>query len=134
MLSRAWPCWGISRLSFLQILVLAVVQGLTEFLPVSSSGASHPGAAADRLARPGLAIDVATHVGTLFAVLIYFWRDILRIGPRPGGSFCEANAATARLLVFYLLIGTIPALIAGYLPLKPMSAMGSATWSWWPGP
>lgn len=98
----------------IQILVLALIQGLTEFLPVSSSGHLILVPALTGWADQGLAIDVAAHVGTLLAVLIYFWRDIGRM-----------LAGTARLLVgrfdsgaklaLFLLVGTIPALIAGYL-------------------
>ena len=62
----------------------------------------------------GLAIDVATHVGTLFAVLIYFWRDILRMA-QGLWQLLRGKRSDGATLVFYLLIGTIPALIAGYL-------------------
>ena len=66
-------------MGLLEIIILAVVQGITEFLPISSSG--HLRAAAEILGIPGstLAIDVAVHVGTLGAVIIYFCRDIARI-------------------------------------------------------
>lgn len=99
---------------FIQILVLALIQGLTEFLPVSSSGHLILVPAATGWQDQGLAIDVAAHVGTLVAVLIYFWRDVGRM-----------LAGLARLLVGrvdggaklagFLLFGTIPALGAGYL-------------------
>lgn len=99
-------------MSTLQILVLAIVQGLTEFLPISSSG--HLVLVPKLTGWPdqGLAIDVATHVGTLFAVLVYFWRDVWRMVVGVG------KLATGRLdgggrLALYLLIGTIPALIVG---------------------
>ena len=93
---RAWPSWGINRLSFLQILVLAVVQGLTEFLPVSSSG--HLILVPQLTGWPdqGLAIDVATHVGTLFAVLIYFWRDIGRMAAGPAAASARQARPLAR--------------------------------------
>lgn len=66
-------------MDYFQALVLAAIQGLTEFLPVSSS--------AHLILVPtflgwddqGLAFDVAVHVGTLLAVLIYFKRDLLKI-------------------------------------------------------
>jgi undecaprenyl-diphosphatase len=99
---------------FIQILVLAIIQGLTEFLPISSSGHLILVPAVAGWPDQGLAIDVAAHVGTLIAVLIYFWRDIGRMA---GGV---VRLATGRFdsgarLAGLLLIGTVPALIAGYL-------------------
>lgn len=99
---------------FIQILVLAIIQGLTEFLPVSSSGHLILVPAVTGWPDQGLAIDVAAHVGTLVAVLIYFWRDVGRMA---AGS---VRLLTGRLdqgarLAGLLLIGTIPALFAGYL-------------------
>jgi len=63
-------------MDWLQTIVLAVVQGLTEFLPISSS--AHLILVPELLGWPdqGLAFDVAVHVGTLFAVLAYFYRDV----------------------------------------------------------
>ncbi|MGD8422856.1 MAG: undecaprenyl-diphosphate phosphatase, partial [Methyloceanibacter sp.] len=59
-----------------QIIVIAVVQGITEFLPISSSG--HLVLVPYLLHWPdqGHFVDVMVHVGTLFAILIYFWRDV----------------------------------------------------------
>jgi len=101
-------------LSFLQIVVLAVVQGLTEFLPVSSSGHLILVPLLTGWCDQGLALDVAAHVGTLLAVLIYFWRDI--------GRMIHGVVQLARgkrdpwaMMVLYLAIGTVPALIVGYL-------------------
>jgi len=101
-------------MGLLEIIILAVVQGITEFLPISSSG--HLRAVAEILGIPGstLVIDVAVHVGTLGAVIIYFWRDIARIlvglvqlvtGTRTDGG----------LLGLYIVVATIPIFIAGYL-------------------
>ena len=63
----------------LHIVILAIVQGISEFLPVSSSGhlvlLPHLAGWQDQ----GRDIDIAVHVGTLGAVLVYFWRDILAI-------------------------------------------------------
>ena len=99
---------------FIQILVLAIIQGLTEFLPVSSSGHLILVPAVTGWQDQGLAIDVAAHVGTLVAVLIYFWRDVGRMASglvRLATGRFDPGARLAGLL----LIGTIPALIAGYL-------------------
>ena len=63
-------------MTFFHLFMVAVVQGLTEFLPVSSSGhlilLPHMMGHEDQ----GLAVDVAVHVGTLFAVILYFWSDV----------------------------------------------------------
>ena len=101
-------------MSFLQIVVLAIVQGLTEFLPVSSSG--HLILVPQLTGWPdqGLALDVAAHVGTLLAVLIYFWRDIVRM-TLGLVQFLSGKRDPWAMMAFYLLIGTIPALIVGYL-------------------
>ena len=59
-----------------QIVVLAIVQGITEFLPISSSG--HLVITSRLLGWPdqGILMDIAVHFGTLLAVIVYFWRDL----------------------------------------------------------
>lgn len=59
-----------------QLILVAVIQGVTEFLPVSSSGHLILLPSLTGLDDQGQAIDVAVHVGTLFAVIIYFWSDV----------------------------------------------------------
>ncbi len=97
-----------------EIILLAVVQGITEFLPISSSG--HLRAAAEILGITGstLAIDVAVHVGTLGAVIIYFWRDIMRIivGVL---SFAAGKRTDAGFLGLYIVAASIPIFVAGFL-------------------
>ncbi|MDH5559205.1 MAG: undecaprenyl-diphosphatase, partial [Alphaproteobacteria bacterium] len=61
------------------LLILAIVQGLTEFLPVSSSGHLVLTSRILGWEDQGVAIDIAVHVGTLLAVIIYFWRDVARV-------------------------------------------------------
>ncbi|PPR62158.1 MAG: Undecaprenyl-diphosphatase [Alphaproteobacteria bacterium MarineAlpha3_Bin3] len=82
---------------FLHIAVLALVQGLTEFLPVSSSAHLILVPYLTGWPDQGLVIDVAVHVGTLGAVLLYFWRDLgdmvlglmrLTKGQRDSGRQC----------------------------------------------
>ena len=60
-----------------QAIVLGIVQGLTEFLPVSSSAHLLVVPWILGWESPGLAFDAALHLGTLAAVLVYFWRDLL---------------------------------------------------------
>jgi undecaprenyl-diphosphatase len=104
-----------------QLVVLAVVQGLTEFLPISST--AHL-AVIPRLAHwqdPGLAFDVALHVGTLFAVLVYFaptWKSIvLAFFPNDAGNGngSDPEFLRSRKLGWLLILATIPAAISGFL-------------------
>lgn len=96
----------------LQIIVLAVVQGITEFLPISSSGhlilVPHLFGWADQ----GLLIDLAVHVGSLVAVLAYFWRDVWMMFRGIPKLFTDRRDPGARLLIL-ILIATIPAVVIG---------------------
>jgi len=99
----------------LQALLLGIVQGLTEFLPVSSS--AHLilarvffGFDGDKF---GMAFDVACHVGTLIAVLIYFRRDVARLLAALPRLF-DAADPEARL-IWLIVVATIPAIVVGLL-------------------
>ena len=96
---------------FILVLILAVVQGLTEWLPVSSSG--HLVLFQSILNyQPGLAFDVALHFGTLMAVFVYFGKDIVDIVEALlKGKWKSENGKLGILIV----IATIPAAIIGYL-------------------
>lgn len=99
------------------IILLAVIQGLTEFLPVSSSG--HLGLfhcftdQCDHWDTENLTMDIAVHVGTLLSVLLYFWRDVVKmlIGVKDIGTG-KVKTDNARLTL-YVLISSIPVIIAG---------------------
>ena len=106
-------------LEFLEAILLGVVQGLTEFLPVSSSGHLLLGQHFLGLdqERFGLPFDVALHLGTLVAVVSYFWRDLLRLA----GAFVRSLAPGGRnladpdqRLAYLILASTIPAALIGY--------------------
>ncbi len=98
----------------LHLVALALVQGVTEFLPISSSG--HLVLVPVFLGWPdqGLMIDVAVHVGTLFAVLVYLYKDV---GAMVGGLGRAARGRSdpGAKLFMYLVLGTIPVVIAGFL-------------------
>lgn len=96
-----------------EILVLAIVQGITEFLPVSSSG--HLRITSDILgiSENTLVMDVAVHVGTLFAVMLYFWRDLVMMIIGLGAAVRGRKHKGGRLAGF-LMIATIPVVIAGF--------------------
>ena len=94
----------------LQALILGAVQGLTEFVPISSSG--HLVLVPEVLGwtRPGLAFDVLLHVASLIALVVYFRSDLIAI---VGGAV--RNEPGARRLGLLLIVGNVPAGIAGLL-------------------
>ncbi len=99
-------------LNLLQLLVLAVVQGITEFLPVSSSGhlvlLSDLMMGGDQEALESFVeVNIVLHIGTLFSILVYYWLHI--------GRLLREDRRVAGLLI----AGTIPAVVVG-LPLKEL--------------
>ncbi len=98
-----------------EAVFLAVVQGLTEFVPVSSSGHLVLLPAILGLDEPGLPFVVAVHVGTLLAVLAYYWRDWreLFIGLLAAAVGQGGRAGDVAHLWALLAVGTLPAAIAG---------------------
>lgn len=100
-----------------QVVVLAIIQGITEFLPISST--AHLALAPWLLGwhDPGLTFDIALHLGTLVAVVLYFFRDWLQIIAHAFG-IRYGDDETLRQnpgLLWLLAIGSIPAGIAGFL-------------------
>lgn len=115
----------------LHITILALVQGITEFLPISSSG--HLVLVWEMFDRLGwqvaeqapsdrLILDIAVHVGTLFAVCLYFWREMAEMVLGVAKLAIGRWTPGARLALF-VVAGTIPLVIAGYL-LKDLVAAG----------
>ena len=98
-----------------QALFLALVQGLTEFLPISSSAHLVIPSLVLGWADQGLAFDVAVHVGTLMAVLFYYREDLLRMADRWLRSLAGAPACDDSRLVWYLALATVPAGVVGFL-------------------
>jgi len=105
------------------ILLVAAIQGVTEFLPVSSSGhlvlipfiTAHP--------YQGQTIDVAAHVGTLIAVLVYLRRDIFNITAAMFGRVDSAQQADHRRLGLMIIGATIPVVLVGFV-------VNYADWHW----
>jgi undecaprenyl-diphosphatase len=100
-----------------QAIILAIAQGLTEFLPVSSTAHLAIIPQLFHWKDPGLAFDIALHVGTLAAVLIFFFKDWVKIVLTGlGVPFAEnPDDENNRHLFLYILFGTIPVGIAGLL-------------------
>ncbi|SCA57159.1 Undecaprenyl-diphosphatase 1 [Candidatus Terasakiella magnetica] len=97
----------------LHILVLALVQGITEFLPISSSGHLVLVPVFGGWEDQGLLMDVAVHVGTLGAVMIYFWRDIWHM-LRGVMRFTKGKKDPGAKLSAMVLLATIPVIAAGF--------------------
>lgn len=98
-----------------QIIVLALIQGLTEFLPVSSSAHLILGSKAFGWPDQGLIFDVATHLGTLVAVFIYFRQDLLDMLKAWLGPVLSQSDRQHRAMAVYLAVASVPALLAGLL-------------------
>ena len=107
-------------ITILQAIILGIVQGVTEFIPISSSahlilvpwlfGWTEP-------ALTSLTFDVALHIGTLVAVLVYFAQDWVRLAKALFASLRERKIGTDpdRRMAWFILIGTIPGGIVGVL-------------------
>jgi undecaprenyl-diphosphatase len=102
-------------LGLLEALVLGIVQGLTEFLPVSSSGHLVLLPAVAKWTSPPLVFDTTVHLATLIAVITVFWRDLLRLivswwqGLKRGRFLENADSR----LAWWVILGTVPGILAG---------------------
>ena len=110
-------------MSLLHVFILALIQGLTEFLPVSSSAhlifPSHLLGWEDQ----GLAFDVAVHVGTLLAVVLYYLADIVKISTFTIEAVVKRKVSPIAKIGFCVIIGTLPVVIVGGLFEKTISTV-----------
>jgi len=98
-------------LTILQAVILGLAQGLGEFLPISSSAHLVLIPWFFKWTDPGLTFDVALHLGTLVAVVIYFWKDWWRLIIK---GFTDVRSTEGRLF-WYLVAASVPGAIGGYL-------------------
>ena len=98
-----------------------LIQGLTEFLPISSSGHLVLVPAIFGFEEPGLAASVMLHLGTLIAVVAYYRRDLLRL-------LHLRSDPEARRILMLLLVGTVPAAIIGLSLKGPIEAVFTKPW------
>lgn len=114
--------------SLVPIVLLGLLQGLTEFLPVSSSGhlvlaqSLIPG-----FSQPGVLFDVTLHIGTLVAVCLYFWRDLWAMLLSLFSSD-HSEAAEFRHLLWLLIVGSAPTAAIGLLFRKQFERMFDDVW------
>lgn len=96
-------------MTILQAIILGLIQGLTEFIPVSSSGHLLLLHQAFGIQEQGLGFDVALHMGTLAALVLFFYKDILTLARD------ALRGGPKRRLAFILALATVPAVVAGVL-------------------
>lgn len=87
-------------------IILGLVQGLTEFLPISSSGHLVLGQELLGIHRPGIGLVVLLHLGTALAIVVYFWKDLYR--------YFDFKSPLNRNLLFLVVLGSIPAGFVGF--------------------
>lgn len=102
-------------MEFIQVSVLAIIQGITEFLPISSSG--HLIIPTEVWGWPdqGLVFDVAVHLGSLTAVVYYFRLQIIELVWAGWQSIAKQQHTTESKLAWFLILATIPAGLTGFL-------------------
>jgi undecaprenyl-diphosphatase len=100
-----------------EVIVLGLVQGLTEFLPISSTAHLTVIPWLFGWKDPGLSFDIALHIGTLVAILLYFFRDWVQVLSQGLGMRTEGDPDLRRnrSLLWYMVAATIPIGIFGYL-------------------
>lgn len=100
-------------MSYFEAFFLALIQGLTEFLPISSSAHLILPSAILGWEDQGLAFDVAVHVGTLAAVVIYFRKEVISLLSAFFGSLFKGERSKEAKLAWMIIIATIPACVFG---------------------
>lgn len=96
-------------MSIIQALILGIVQGLTEFIPISSSGHLVLLHQALGITEGGLTFDVALHLGTLLALILFFWKDLASLAI----SLFKKTKQTK--LAWLIVMATVPAAVLGFL-------------------
>jgi undecaprenyl-diphosphatase len=132
----------VSTLSYLDALILGVVEGLTEFLPVSSTGhlTITEKLLGFKLDDPGLtAYTAIIQLGAIVATFLYFWRDIVRLAVAWGSGLRSGEARTHHdyQLAWAVIVGSIPVGIVGFVlkdvisgPLRSLWVVAFALLGW----
>lgn len=102
-------------MTWFEAVILALVQGLTEFLPISSSAHLILPSQVLGWEDQGLAFDVAVHVGTLMAIVIYFRREVIQLSGAWFKSVSFKEQSNDGRLAWLIILATIPAGLAGFL-------------------
>ncbi len=110
----AFPSYGTNTtMTLFQQLLIAIVQGITEFLPISSSGHLILIPHLTDLPDQGPLIDVAVHIGSLLAIIIYFRKDVMGLARGGFATIGLGDDPVQRKMFLFVLAGTIPAVVLG---------------------
>lgn len=125
-------------MEIIHVIILAIVQAITEFLPISSDGHLVFFQKVMNMKDASLFLDLVLHMGTLLAVIIYFFRDLMNIlidGLSATGELLQGQKPSDIMyrnpnlkLFFYVIIATIPACLVGFFLLKPIEATFDSLW------
>lgn len=116
--------------AYLSMLILAVVQGLTEFLPVSSSGHLALGQMLLRMGEGGLMEDVVLHMGTLLAVVVFYRAVLARlVRGTLGTEVGEIDGLSARQYVGLVVLGNVPAVVVGFTLKDRIEELFTSPWA-----
>ncbi|MBT3793142.1 MAG: undecaprenyl-diphosphate phosphatase [Rhodospirillales bacterium] len=120
-------------MTFIQILTIAIVQGITEFLPISSQAHLILVPRFTGWCDQGLLMDIAVHVGTLGAVMVYFWRECFSMG-KGALDIARARKTKEGTLLLCIVLATLPVIAGGYTmkeylgwDLRSLTVIGWAT-------
>jgi undecaprenyl-diphosphatase len=98
-----------------QVIFLSIVQGFTEFLPISSSAHLILLPLVLKWPDQGLVFDVAVHLGSLIAVLVYFRSELVAMTIAWSRNIAGAGSSENSRLAWWVILGTLPAVVVGYL-------------------
>ncbi|OLQ91276.1 undecaprenyl-diphosphatase [Vibrio panuliri] len=115
-------------MSYFEAFILALIQGLTEFLPISSSAHLILPSAVFGWEDQGLAFDVAVHVGTLAAVMIYFRSEVVSLLSAFFASIFKGDRSKEAKLAWMILLATIPACVFGLFMKDIISLYMRSAW------
>lgn len=93
-------------MTLFEAIILGIIQGITEFLPISSSGHLVLGQEMMGVNTPGNILEIVTHMGTLLSVIFVFWKDLIQI-------IKSIQKSDTQKYIFYLFMGTLPAVVVG---------------------
>ena len=101
-------------MTLIDTIILGALQGITEFLPISSSGHLVLGQALLGIEIPGNAFEVVTHLGTLLSVFCVFWKDIISL-------VSKINHKESQKYLSFIVFGSLPAIVVGLVGKKMIS-------------